>query len=63
MPDDEDEGLLDELGELANEAILVETLMGWDGDRCRCEDCFCSEFLDGDPGPQCAACRKGDHSP
>ena len=58
MPD-EDEGLLEQLGDLANDAILVETLMGWDGDPCLCEHCDCPRFRDGGitDCPECAAGR------
>lgn len=41
--------------------LLVETLMGWDGDRCRCPDCRCERFLDGTHETLCAACLAGDH--
>jgi hypothetical protein len=60
---DEDDGLLDELGELANEAILVETLMGWDGEACACEACNCARFRDGDQDGRCTLCRAGNHTP
>ena len=60
MPD-EDDGLLEELGELANEAILVKTLMGWDGDRCECPACACERFPFGTNGTMCAECIARDH--
>ena len=60
MPD-EDEGRLEELGELAREAIDVETQMGWDGDVCLCTDCVCQRFQDDAPDGLCDCCRAGDH--
>jgi hypothetical protein len=44
---DEDELEIDDDGQaLVEDALLVETLMGWDGDPCRCAECACSRFLD-----------------
>ncbi|HUG30458.1 MAG TPA: hypothetical protein VMQ65_08110 [Candidatus Limnocylindria bacterium] len=43
------------------DVLLVETLMGWDGDRCECVDCRCERFRDGSDDTLCAACREGDH--
>ena len=60
MPDDDD--LLEELGEQAEEALLVETLMGWDGDFCLCTECVCQRFRDDAPDGLCDPCRAGDHS-
>ena len=61
MPD-EDEGLLEQLGELATEAIEVETLMGWDGDPCLCQACTCERFRDSDDDGRCPDCRAGKHA-
>jgi hypothetical protein len=58
---DEDEGFLDELGELANTAILTDTLMGWEGDVCECPDCDCRRFQDGSDDRRCPPCRVGEH--
>lgn len=41
--------------------LQVETLMGWDGDRCLCQDCACERFRDGADDTLCAACLVGDH--
>jgi hypothetical protein len=64
LPDEdgEDGGLLQELGELANEAILVETLMGWDGDPCLCQTCDCPRFRDRGDSTHCPDCCAGRHS-
>ena len=60
--DDDDEGLLEELGDLANEAILVETLMGWDGDPCLCRECDCPRFRDMRDSTACSECSCARHS-
>jgi hypothetical protein len=59
---DKDRGLLERLGELANDAIAVETLMGWDGEPCRCPACHCLRFRDMGDSTACSACRAGRHS-
>ena len=61
MPDDEELEL--DGGEQARieEALLVDTLMGWDGDRCRCAECVCPRFLDGSNDTLCPECFAGDH--
>jgi hypothetical protein len=59
---DEDEGGEDERN-LVEEAIYVETLMGWDGDPCDCLDCACERFRDGGDDALCPECRLGDHWP
>jgi len=61
LPDD-DEDLFEQLEEPAQDALLVEALMGWDGDPCLCADCDCPRFRDGEPDGRCAPCRVGDHS-
>jgi len=42
--------------------LEIETLMGWDGDRCRCTVCVCQRFLDGSDNEWCPECLAGDHS-
>ena len=48
-------------GASVEDVLLVETLMGWDGDPCRCPACACPRFLDGTDDTLCAACLAGDH--
>lgn len=43
------------------DVLLVEALMGWDGDGCECPDCTCERFRDGADDTLCAACLAGDH--
>jgi hypothetical protein len=45
-----------------DEMLQVETLMGWDGDRCTCVDCRCERFRDGED-PRCLQCQAGEHGP
>ena len=42
------------------DALLVDTLMGWDGDPCRCVECACPRFLDGLDDALCGPCLVGD---
>jgi hypothetical protein len=59
-----DEGELEAGGEdqgLVDDALLVETLMGWDGDRCECAACPCPRFRDGADDTLCGPCLAGDH--
>jgi hypothetical protein len=62
----------DELGELEAEgagedeariedALLVEVLMGWDGDRCACVECDCPRFRDQSDETRCLDCLVGQH--
>lgn len=61
MPD-EDEVEIDGEDQVHVEDMLaVETLMGWDGDRCQCQVCACERFIDGADERLCAACLAGDH--
>jgi hypothetical protein len=67
LPDDGedvgmDRGLLDRLGELANEAIAVETLMGWDGKPCLCPACHCLRLREMGDSTACPECSAGRHS-
>jgi hypothetical protein len=55
---DEDETPFDST-ELEN-VLLVEALMGWDGDPCECA-CKCRRFRDASPDPRCEPCRRGEH--
>ncbi len=55
MPDE------DELGPSVEDVLYVETLMGWDGDACRCLDCQCPRFLDGTDDEKCRDCFEGRH--
>ena len=42
--------------------LEIETLMGWDGDRCECTECRCERFRDGADDTLCRECLAGDHS-
>ena len=42
-------------------ALLVDALMGWDGDRCSCAECACPRFRDDADDTLCGACLVGDH--
>ena len=44
------------------DVLLVEALMGWDGDPCQCPDCDCPRFRDG-TDDRCPDCREGRHWP
>jgi len=55
---DEDENVF-EIDGAANE-IAVETLMGWDGDPCKCA-CDCPRFADQSEDPRCTPCIEGRH--
>ena len=56
MPDD-DELEQDE----AEDPLLVEALMGWDGDPCECPICVCPQFLDRADSTKCRDCDAGRH--
>ena len=49
-------------GAHVEDMLAVETLMGWDGDRCLCPDCVCERFRDGADDIQCGPCLQGEHS-
>jgi hypothetical protein len=64
--------LLDEDDELELDAedqarvedvLLVEALMGWDGDPCLCPECGCPRFRDDADDLRCADCRADRHWP
>ena len=56
---DEDES---ELGQdLVDEELLVETLMGWDGEPCRCRKCACPRFRESADEERCPECAQGRH--
>jgi hypothetical protein len=61
LPDEDELEIDGEDGARVEDALLVETLMGWDGDRCECPDCACERFRDGTDATLCAACLAGDH--
>jgi hypothetical protein len=42
------------------DVLVVEALMGWDGDPCLCADCACPRFRDG-IDERCQDCREGRH--
>ena len=46
---------------LVEDALLVDTLMGWDGDRCECVECDCPRFQDTVDDKRCGDCREGRH--
>ena len=46
---------------LVEDALLVDTLMGWDGDRCACAECDCPRFQDTADDTRCGDCREGRH--
>ena len=58
MPDDRDP--FDSPG--IADVLLVETLMGWDGDRCEYAECRCERFRDGADDTLCKECLAGDRS-
>jgi hypothetical protein len=61
---DEDELEIDGDGPaLVEDALLVETLMGWDGDPCLCPECACARFRDAPDDLRCAECRADRHWP
>jgi hypothetical protein len=43
------------------DVLLVEALMGWDGDRCECDECDCPRFRDAADDVRCGDCRVGRH--
>jgi hypothetical protein len=45
----------------SDEVLQVEALMGWDGDRCACDECDCPRFKDGEDDGRCNECRGGRH--
>jgi hypothetical protein len=55
LPDDELE--IDPVAD----TLLVDTLMGWDGDPCLCIECACPRFRDGTDDGRCPDCRAGRH--
>ncbi len=62
MPDEDELGGEDELEvDPAEDVLLVEALMGWDGDRCECAECDCPYFRDGADDIRCPDCREGRH--
>ncbi len=61
MPDDDEREIDGEDGARGEDMLAVQTLMGWDGDRCLCQDCACERFRDGVDDSLCTACLAGDH--
>ena len=57
MADDEE---LLEYGE-REDPLMVEALMGWDGDACECPICVCPLFLDRADSKSCRDCEAGNH--
>jgi hypothetical protein len=57
---EEDELEIDQTSEEREDVLLVETLMGWDGDPCEC-DCGCRRPVDDAGFDRCAPCREGRH--
>lgn len=57
MPDEDD------LGDQVEDVLMVEALMGWDGDRCECVECDCPRFRDTADDIRCGDCREGRHWP
>jgi hypothetical protein len=53
----------DELGDAVEDVLLVDALMGWEGDPCGCPDCDCPRFRDGASKLLCGDCLRGDHWP
>jgi hypothetical protein len=49
------------IGPSIDDILLVDTLMGWDGEACRCPECVCPRFVDGSNVVLCASCLAGDH--
>ena len=45
-----------------NDELMVELLMGWDGDPCECDQCQCHRSRDRVDASTCAACSVGQHS-
>jgi hypothetical protein len=61
---DEDELELDGEDQVrVEDVLLVEALMGWDGDPCLCADCACARFRDHADDLRCADCRADRHWP
>ena len=61
MAGDDDEQEQDgEDGATVADMLEVETLMGWDGERCQCPH-GCERFADGSDDGWCEQCGKGDH--
>jgi hypothetical protein len=58
---DEDEAAAGDQLDLAEDVLLVEALMGWDGDPCRCA-CGCTRFRDEASELECRPCREGRHA-
>ena len=54
MPDDEELQGADPL--------MVEALMGWDGDPCECPICVCPLFLDRADATFCRHCEADNHT-
>ena len=57
MPDDDEL----ENGQ-AEDPLMVEALMGWDGDPCECPVCICPMFLDRADATSCRDCEAGNHT-
>jgi hypothetical protein len=45
----------------AEDPLMVEALMGWDGDPCACPTCVCPQFLDRADSTICRDCEAGRH--
>lgn len=61
LPDEDELEIDGSDGESVDDVLIVEALMGWDGDRCRCEECLCPRYLDGTDPDRCSDCVEGRH--
>jgi hypothetical protein len=61
MPDEDEPEIEGEDQASVEDMLQVETLMGWDGDRCECAECRCERFRDGSDATLCGPCLAGDH--
>lgn len=62
MPDEDERERDGTDGASLEDMLEVQTLMGWDGDRCLCPDCRCERFRDGSDAVQCEDCLRGRHA-